>query len=43
MHAREISRERPKILPIKRERKIYGRIKWIRICRGMGSGRGRKH
>ena len=43
MHARKIGKERPKVVPVgKRERKTHGRIKWIRICCGTGSGRERK-
>ena len=43
MHAREIGRERSKVLPSKGLRKIYGRREWIRIFCGMGIGRDRKH
>ena len=44
MHARKIGKERPRVVPVgKRERKTHGRIKWIRICCGTGSGRERKN
>lgn len=42
MHVREIGRERPKTLPIKKREKDLLQIKWIRFCREMGNGRERK-
>ena len=43
MHAREVGRKRPKVLPFKGERKVHGKMKWLRVCCEIGSGRERKH
>ena len=42
MQARWIGRERLKVLPFKWERGAHGRIEWIRVFHGIGSGRERK-
>lgn len=39
MQARWIGRERLEVLSFKWEREAHGRIKWIRVCREIGSGR----
>lgn len=42
MHAREVSRKKPKVLPFKGERVVHRRTKWMRVCRGIHIGRKRK-
>ena len=42
MHAREVGRKRPKILPFKGEREVHSKTKWMRVCCGIDSGRERK-
>ena len=42
MHTREVSRKRPKVLPFKWEREVHSKTKWMRVCRGIDSGRERK-
>ena len=34
MHAREVSRKRPKVLSFKGEREVHKRTKWMRVVVG---------
>ena len=42
MQARWSGRERLRVLSFIWEREAHGRIEWIRVCHGIGSGRERK-